>query len=364
MNCEEVIELMQRELDGDLSQVEQKKLFQHLPLCQDCQTLFGNLSALSLQLEALPKVQPKYSIVDSILPMLDHIDQANDNKPKKNLSKKNEVQKKKGSGYKQFWVPGGIVAAALFLIVYSGNSAFLNKSSQEKSMSESDMFTTHQVGEQVQDSASNNMLVTEQNGQDIFTNENAMSVAGDEDLNRSANNQVENENPGSDENVAVSSSNSEEGNQNKETSKNPESKESVQKSEEVQPSDQEVEQPPESVEPSESPYSITTIEERPSFYSPDGSFIASFGIRDEYINIDTNAREPYYTTQQFDKPWKVESMEWVSNADLYYIVYNPDKDERSYWILNVKEKKEVQLEEPFPKKVGVNDGYTNTEKVN
>jgi hypothetical protein len=349
MNCEEVIELMQRELDGDLSQVEQRRLFQHLPLCQDCQTLFGNLSALSLQLEALPKVQPKYSIVDSILPMLDHIDQSNEQDHQNDLSKKNEVQKKKGSWYKQFWIPGGIVAAALFLIVYSGNGALHEKSSHENSMSEMEKSAGHQEGEAAQDSASSSMLVADQYGQENTpnsnTNENEMLVAGDEDLNRSTNNQELNGNTGSDQNVVVSSSNSEENHKKIETSKNPESKESTQNSEIVQSSESEVEQPP-------------------SFHSPDGSFIASFGIRDEYIKIDTNVGEPYFTTQQFDKPWKVESMEWVSNADLYYIVYNPEKDERLYWILNVKEKKEVQLEEPFPKKVGVNDGYTNTEKVN
>jgi hypothetical protein len=74
MICQEVMELMQRQLDGDLNSQEEAELRAHLAYCLDCVQVFERLQRLSGELAQLPKVVPPYSLVDAILPQLDEID--------------------------------------------------------------------------------------------------------------------------------------------------------------------------------------------------------------------------------------------------------------------------------------------------
>lgn len=74
MKCQEVMELMQRHLDGDLSQDETRVMQQHRSECLSCAAMFERLNRLSDELVQLPKVTPAFSIVDSILPQLAEID--------------------------------------------------------------------------------------------------------------------------------------------------------------------------------------------------------------------------------------------------------------------------------------------------
>ncbi|WP_058301959.1 zf-HC2 domain-containing protein [Gorillibacterium timonense] len=71
MSCSEVMELMQRYLDHDLTEMEQQTMVSHFSHCPECAAMFERLQQLSEGLEALPDVRPPYSIVDSILPILD-----------------------------------------------------------------------------------------------------------------------------------------------------------------------------------------------------------------------------------------------------------------------------------------------------
>lgn len=73
MKCVEVNELIQRNLDSDLSEAEHERLNDHLDLCSDCKSFYERLRHVHLDLENLPKVTLPYSIVDSILPALDRI---------------------------------------------------------------------------------------------------------------------------------------------------------------------------------------------------------------------------------------------------------------------------------------------------
>ncbi|WP_068774324.1 anti-sigma factor [Paenibacillus sp. FJAT-26967] len=75
MNCKEVKELMQRDLDGDLNDLERQRLTQHTQQCPECSAMLQRLRMLSRELENLPKVRPSFSIVDSILPQLEQLDQ-------------------------------------------------------------------------------------------------------------------------------------------------------------------------------------------------------------------------------------------------------------------------------------------------
>lgn len=77
MNCQEVMELMQRQLDLDLDAQEEERLWEHLEQCTDCAEMFERLQRLSHDLMNLPKVVPAYSLVDAILPRLDEIDRHN-----------------------------------------------------------------------------------------------------------------------------------------------------------------------------------------------------------------------------------------------------------------------------------------------
>jgi hypothetical protein len=74
MNCQEVMELMQRHLDGDLHAQEEEVLEAHLMHCLDCALMFERLQRLSDELTQLPKVVPPYSLVDALLPQLGELD--------------------------------------------------------------------------------------------------------------------------------------------------------------------------------------------------------------------------------------------------------------------------------------------------
>ncbi|MFD2369749.1 hypothetical protein ACFSO0_07205 [Brevibacillus sp. GCM10020057] len=71
MTNEEIWEWMQRDLDGDLSPVEQEALYSLIRKDSDLQLKFNRLKTVSEQLEKLPPVVPSFSIVDSILPRLE-----------------------------------------------------------------------------------------------------------------------------------------------------------------------------------------------------------------------------------------------------------------------------------------------------
>ncbi|WP_274651956.1 anti-sigma factor family protein [Paenibacillus humicola] len=70
MNCQEVMDYMQRQLDGDLDDLETEVLMTHTRHCPECRRVFERLQLLNAGLENLPKVTPSYSLVDAILPRL------------------------------------------------------------------------------------------------------------------------------------------------------------------------------------------------------------------------------------------------------------------------------------------------------
>ncbi|MHA7962687.1 anti-sigma factor family protein [Paenibacillus sp. CAU 1782] len=74
MNCQEVMELMQRQLDDDLDESEIVVLMNHTRQCPDCAEMLERLTLLSAELTSLPKVVPSYSLVDAIMPELLRID--------------------------------------------------------------------------------------------------------------------------------------------------------------------------------------------------------------------------------------------------------------------------------------------------
>ncbi|MFG0213690.1 anti-sigma factor family protein [Brevibacillus porteri] len=71
MTNEEIFELMQRDLDGDLLESEQQLLQRLIQKDAELQLMYNRLKDVSQQLEHLPPVVPPFSIVDSILPKLE-----------------------------------------------------------------------------------------------------------------------------------------------------------------------------------------------------------------------------------------------------------------------------------------------------
>ncbi|NMO94864.1 zf-HC2 domain-containing protein [Paenibacillus lemnae] len=79
MNCQQVMEdWMQRYLDQDLTPDETAQLYKHIAVCAECAEHFQMIKLLSRDLEDLPPVTMPFSLVDSILPQLDAIDRARD----------------------------------------------------------------------------------------------------------------------------------------------------------------------------------------------------------------------------------------------------------------------------------------------
>lgn len=141
MKCPEVVEWMHRYLDYDLNQEETADMFEHIAVCPECADTFRVLKLLSRELEDLPVVAPKYSLVDAIMPQLDALDRARKEKsatvdnipaemtpmtPTPILQPKDRRRKFMGSTAGRTMI--GVVAAGVILGV-----AILNYSPQELS---------------------------------------------------------------------------------------------------------------------------------------------------------------------------------------------------------------------------------------
>lgn len=74
MTQQEVMELMQRYLDKDLTDKENEQLMEYLETDPESREIFDRMKRLSEDLANLPKVSPPFSIVDSILPELNRIE--------------------------------------------------------------------------------------------------------------------------------------------------------------------------------------------------------------------------------------------------------------------------------------------------
>lgn len=79
MMCQEVMELMQRYIDGDLDERETSLMMDHVGQCPDCAAMLNRLQRLSNELEQLPRVVPRFSLVDAILPELERLNKSETN---------------------------------------------------------------------------------------------------------------------------------------------------------------------------------------------------------------------------------------------------------------------------------------------
>lgn len=129
MRCEEVSEYMQRDLDHDLNDEEQRKLRDHLAFCEECTVIYERLKKLSDELEQLPDVKPAYSIVDAIIPQLDMLDGRT--APSVSNEGRRILPFPRGQRFNWKWI-SGTVAAGLIMAIWVANAP-LNQSKDSAS---------------------------------------------------------------------------------------------------------------------------------------------------------------------------------------------------------------------------------------
>lgn len=137
MTCQEVIEYMHRQLDGDLDEQEHEVLLMHTRHCPDCAAMFERLKMLSVELENLPKVMPSYSLVDAILPQLEQLhssDAASNVDIQEEQIKRRMKPARKWPAFKTL---SGVVAASVVagLFIFSYNSGLFQTNSSNDSAS-------------------------------------------------------------------------------------------------------------------------------------------------------------------------------------------------------------------------------------
>lgn len=131
MRCDEVMELMQRHLDGDLNEEEYSRMMDHLEACPECAEFKERLEKIDRDLASLPKVTPPYSLVDAILPELERLDAQLGE-----ISGSDEAASPRSTSSRQRWFQhrrvmqwGGIGAAAALLgiLIVNGLPSDLDK---------------------------------------------------------------------------------------------------------------------------------------------------------------------------------------------------------------------------------------------
>lgn len=121
MICQEVMELMQRNLDQDLSDQEMKDMHEHISQCPHCSAMYDRLNQLNAELISLPKVAPAYSIVDRILPELDHIDQGSTSDSSDDSHSRSRLRWYQTGAFKAVT---GTVAAGILIFLFAFGGVF------------------------------------------------------------------------------------------------------------------------------------------------------------------------------------------------------------------------------------------------
>jgi|GEM_PF-6043330 len=377
MNREEVIELMHRELDGDLTVEERKFLFQQLENDSESRAIFERLQKLSFSLESLPKVTPPISIVDQLLPVLDQLES-----PRKKgstptpdagptslpstteLTNEKTRQKRFDMAtwkYKKYWIPGTVVAAALLFTVISTGD-FLNSPDKNMEMSTSE-------------NSAPNVTVTDQYGDELADqahpeNSDSMSMTmtvPTEESDDTGQREVNDTPPSKTGNQIASG-----GGKAKQTDPRSAPKPDQKLSEPINPdSTESARKQNDTVVPNQEQAVVTSEEggtnegnenvgimafDEPEviYVSPTGTFVAKLGPGNEDILIDKDGAKHYISKHTWDPEWVLEHIEWVTNTQLYYVLTHPKTGEKHYWIIDAEKREEIKLTNPYSKVEGSN----------
>ncbi|SDW89611.1 anti-sigma factor [Paenibacillus sp. CF384] len=172
MNCQEVMDYMQRQLDGDLDEQEAEFLMTHTRHCPECAAMLERLELLSSGLTNLPRVTPSYSLVDAILPRLAELQVAQDTiqgdipMQDRDVNQSAMPRRIAPSTEKRRWTDrfsiraiGGIIAAGiiagLFIVNYDPSRS-MNDSAKDMAADSSNTYDTAQNTSSADESASVN----------------------------------------------------------------------------------------------------------------------------------------------------------------------------------------------------------------
>jgi len=122
MNCQEVMELMQRHMDKDLNDQETSLMMDHIGRCPECAAMLDRLVHLSKGLEQLPRVEPPFSLVDAILPQL----AAHDLEARQEEEKPAAPHGRRAHHPSRAWIAriSGVVALGVVVTVFAMNGPF------------------------------------------------------------------------------------------------------------------------------------------------------------------------------------------------------------------------------------------------
>ncbi len=120
INCEKVKELISQQIDGELSELDEKRLAEHLSVCSSCSAYQKDLNYIHEKLLQLPTVSIEKSIVDQLLE--ENLLEV-DTKPKKKSFLRNKSMM-------------GLVAAALLIVVWIPLSPMLSQDHEKFEVTE------------------------------------------------------------------------------------------------------------------------------------------------------------------------------------------------------------------------------------
>lgn len=161
MESEKMMELTQRDLDGDLSPGEKTDLEAHLSESPEDAQFAAKLRAIHQQLEHLPKMNPPINVVDSILPIIDQT-------LEKNATHIESPHQAKKTWFRSAWLK---VAGAVAAVVVIGWVAypwlpFSDRMGQNEVSMLSDEMSMESTAKEAQDSA-HSPSTSQQNRADI-----------------------------------------------------------------------------------------------------------------------------------------------------------------------------------------------------
>lgn len=125
MNCQEVMELIQRHVDHDLNERETSLMHDHVGQCPDCKAMLDRLVRLSEGLAQLPRVEPPYSLVDALLPKLDSYEVAGS--PQEAVPA--PANRRRAASSRRVWIAGisSMAAACVIVAILAFNGSILDQ---------------------------------------------------------------------------------------------------------------------------------------------------------------------------------------------------------------------------------------------
>lgn len=296
MKCSEALEYIQRKLDDDLLHSEEEQLRSHLSACVSCQEQYDKFVNVSSQLEALPKVTPPHSIVDSILPELDKQMSTQGSPLESELQRmkkdNNQINVKTWFLNKKWWATGTVAAAGLlFVLLFNMKDPALDldqaneMESNGNYMNESVTMDNDQ-GSQTDSAKEKNMGIVSTEGPDSADSAK-MPIKGDEQQEASV---------------------------DKETN--------LQAAE-----------------------TTSLTDERSGELSPNKEYKVFKNYEPPQLTVWKD--DQLYFAVKWETEWKVSHSQWKSQDELYVTVYNPALEKKAYFLINLIQKTKEELEQPY-----------------